>query len=585
MDKSTIVGIDLGTTNSVVSVLAEDTPRTIKIDNEKLLPSAVSYADGVYIVGQTAKNMAIVEPENTCLSIKRKMGEDITIKLGNNNLRPEDISSIILKKIKTSVEKELKLEEGKLRAVVTIPAYFTEEQRQATKQAAELAGIQVERIINEPTAAALAFGLSKIEDAVFAIYDLGGGTFDISIIENSAGIIEVLSSKGNNKLGGDDFDELLADFIWKRFAKNNKIKDKPSSKVNARLKKIAEETKIKLSKQESVLIQENFFYKIKNKPVHLELKVTKTDFEYLIKPLLEKTISLVKDAFEDAEVEISNVEGIILVGGSSLIPLVTKMITSNFNITPALLDLPDEAVSHGATIQGAIINNIDVDTILVDITPHSLGVRLSKYSVDELLMQAMMDGKQPDDIDKDEIEKKMKESITGVIIPKNTPIPVKRTSKFSASSSFQKAYDIQIFQGENVNPEKNHLIGKTLFEVKKPVERGEIEVTFELDINGIINMSAIQIQTKDKVIATFKSSRGIKKHKEKIVEEIANIDDSNKIIINRAEKMLKNKDINKEDRDELNELIEKYKKAITDNDEAQKTIETELLDLLFFLEQ
>jgi len=326
MDKNTIVGIDLGTTNSVVSILVDGEPKTLKIDHEKLLPSAISLSNGVYIVGQTAKNMAIVEPENTCLSIKRRMGENITIKLGDKNLRPEDISSIILRKIKNAVEQKLEIKFDKLRAVITIPAYFTEVQREATKQAAELAGIKVERIINEPTAAALSFGLNKIDDAIFAIYDLGGGTFDISIIENNTGIIEVLSSKGNNKLGGDDFDNLLADLIWTKFTEKHKIKAVSTPKEKARLKKIAEETKIKLSSEESVNIQENFFYKIKEKPIHLEVEITKIEFEDLIKPLIEQTISLMQDAFDDADTEISDIEGIVLVGGSSLIPLVSSLI-------------------------------------------------------------------------------------------------------------------------------------------------------------------------------------------------------------------------------------------------------------------
>jgi len=587
MDKNTIVGIDLGTTNSVVSILVDGEPITLKIDQEKLLPSAISLSNGIFIVGQTAKNMAIVEPENTCLSIKRQMGEDITIKLGNKDLRPEEISSIILKKIKNAVEQKFEIKFDKLRSVITIPAYFTEVQREATKQAAELAGIKVERIINEPTAAALSFGLNKINDAIFAIYDLGGGTFDISIIENNTGIIEVLSSKGNNKLGGDDFDNLLADLIWAKFAKKHKIKVAPTKKEKARLKKIAEETKIKLSSEDSVNIQENFFYKIKEKPVHLEVEITKTEFENLIRPLIEQTISLMQDAFDDADTEMSDIEGIILVGGSSLIPMVSNLIEDMFSIMPSLLDLPDEAVSHGATIQGAIINNINVDTILVDITPHSLGIKVADdssgaESMQEKMLEMMMSGGSPEDLDMD-VEASIK-FFTGVIIPKNTPIPTKRTERYAASGPFQKAYDIQIYQGENEDPKDNHFIGKTLFEIEKPVEEGQIDVTFELDINGILKMSAVQVQTGDEVKSTFKSSRGLKKREGKIFEEIATENEANKMLITRAEKILK-KEINDEDKRELENLTEKYKKAVISNDNAINDIETELLDLLFFLEQ
>lgn len=585
MDKNTIVGIDLGTTNSVVSVFTENEPKTIKIDNQKLLPSVVSYSDGTFIVGQTAKNIAILEPEKTCLSIKRRMGENISIELGEKKLRPEEISSIILKKIKKAVEQKLDMTFDKLRAVITIPAYFTEVQREATKQAAELADIKVERIINEPTAAALAFGLNKIDDAVFAIYDLGGGTFDISLIENNAGIIEVLSSKGDSKLGGDDFDELLLEYIWDKFAKKHALKQKPTRKELARLKKIAEETKIKLSNDTTVTIQENFFTKVKDKPLHLELTITRNEFEELIKPLINKTIDLFEDTFDDAGIEPEEIEGIILVGGSSLIPLVSKTIEEEFDLIPSLIERPDEAVSHGATIQGAIINKFDVDTILVDITPHSLGVKVQSMDPNTVLEKLMQNGViDPENEDLD-VEKIMEDFMeTGFIIQKNTPIPVSRTRRFYASVPFQKAYDIQIYQGENRKPDDNHYIGNTLFEVKKPVELGQIEVTFKLDINGILHMSATQIQTGDEVKATFKSSRGLKKRKKDVIEEVAAESEANKMLITRAEKVLKT-DISDEDKEDLKSLIEKYKNAILNNDDILKEIETELMDILFFLEK
>ncbi len=576
MDKKTIVGIDLGTTNSVVSIFDDKQPKTLKIDNTKLLPSAVSFINGTFIVGQTAKNMAIVEPENTCLSIKRRMGEDIDIKLGKHILRPEDISSLILKKIKETVENKTGITVDKLRAVVTVPAYFTEVQREATKQAAEMANIKVERIINEPTAAALSFGLNKIDDAIFAIYDLGGGTYDISIVENNMGIVEVKASNGDNKLGGDDFDELFADHIWKKFADKNKIKEKPSAKEKARLLKIAEQTKISLSTENTVEIQENFFYKIKEKAIHLELTVTRDEFENLIKHLVSKTVSLLQVALEDADVEIDDIEGVILVGGSSRIPLVSKMIEEDFGIIPSLIDLPDEAVSHGATIQGAIINNIDIDTVLVDITPHSLGIKAYDGGSDESMEETMMQKMMGLDF---EINAK-----TTVIIPKNTPIPVKRSRQYFGSVPFQKGFEIQIYQGEEISPSQNKLIGETLFEVKQPVERPTLLVTFELDINGILKMSAIQEENGEQVQATFKSSRGLKKRKSKVEDPIATVSESNKMLINRAEKVLKT-DIDPEDKEELTELLEKYKTATVENSNNISSSENELLDLLFFLEQ
>ncbi len=579
MNNQTIVGIDLGTTNSVVSVLDENSaPRTIKIDNSKLLPSAVSFSSNSFIVGQMAKNMAILEPENTCLSIKRKMGENITIQIGNKELRPEEISSIILQKIKNAVISEIGFTGDKLRCVITVPAYFTEGQREATKQAAELAGMKVERVINEPTAAALAFGLNKIDDAAYAVYDLGGGTFDISIVENNAGIIEVLASTGDNYLGGDDFDRLLADFIWAKFLDKNSIETERSRKVDARLVKIAEETKIKLSEEEEVSLQENFFLKHNDTAYHLELTVYRAEFEELIRGLIEKTVDLIENAIEDANVDKDKLAGIILVGGSSRIPMVSELIEERLDIIPALIDLPDEAVSHGATIQGAIINHIDVDTILVDITPHSLGIRTleNKYSTEKDMMKEMM-GFSPDDDEEDSF-------VTGFIINRNTPIPTKQSRRFSAVVPFQSKYQIEIYQGEHRDPDDNKLIGECMLEVAKPVQHGEIEVTFELDLNGILKMTAIQLGTNDVISSTFKSSRGIKTKKSTIENEIISFDEASKTLLNRAESLLKTDTLNAEDKSELTTLVERFRTEKLEGKATTQT-ESELLDLLYYLEQ
>ena len=580
MDKNTIIGIDFGTTNSVVSVLDDKEPRTVKIDNNKLLPSAVSLTENGFIVGQVAKNMSILEPENTSLSIKREMGKDEVINLGDKALRPEEIASLILKKIGDQVKKELNLEVDKLRSVVTVPAYFTEEQRLAVKQAAELANLKVERIINEPTAAALAFGLDKIDNAAFAIYDLGGGTFDVSIVENADGIVEVLATTGDNYLGGDDFDNMLAEHIWVKFIGKNQLKVEKTIKISARLKKIAEETKIKLSTEEKVNVKENFFYKQGDDVYHIDMIVYREDFERLIKPLINKTVLLIQNAIDDAEITPNDLEGIILVGGSSRIPLVSRIIEKKFDIIPSLIDLPDEAVSHGATIQGAIINKIDIDTILVDITPHSLGIKVRDQSpIEELLLKALQEGKDPKDI-------QMPEEIysTGVLIPRNTPIPAKKTEEFGAVVPFQKGYNIEVFQGEHKDPTDNKLIGDTHLEVEKPDERGGVEITFELDINGILNVRAVQRGADNEVKATFKSSKGRKTRKSNIVEEIATIDDASLTIINRAESLIKDKELSKDDKNELETLISKFKDAkVKDDDKAE--IEGELLDLLYYLEE
>ncbi|MBI5217590.1 MAG: Hsp70 family protein [Bacteroidia bacterium] len=570
MASEIIVGIDLGTTYSVVSTLAENKPVTLTVDGNKLLPSVVSYSNGGFIVGQTARNMAILEPENTIRSIKRKMGQDITIPIGNKNMRPEEVSSLILKKIKDSTQEQLGLGNDKLRAVVTVPAYFTEVQREATKQAAEFAGIIVERIINEPTAAALSFGLTKLESAKYAVYDLGGGTFDISIVENNTGIIEVLATKGDNFLGGDDFDELLADFIWKRFTQANNIEAERNSKINARLLKIAEESKIKLSFEYSIDIKENFFLKLNDKSYHLEVSVSRNELEELINPHIEKTLDLIEQAIAESGLSLESLTGILLVGGSSRIPVIHRLIEDKFNIVPILIENPDEAVSHGATIQGAIINQIDIDTVLVDITPHSLGIE----TLDPFNFQDFYNGGGEDE-----------GLFHSVIIPRNTAIPVKRTQHFSAVTEYQEGYDIKIYQGENIKVKYNKLVGKVHFKVKKPVEYGTLDVTFELDINGILKMSAVQNENGESVEAVFQSSRGMKISNDKITEKIHSLDESAQTLINRVNKLLSENKITGEDKFELEDLLKKYKEQKAGKISEANDTETRILDLLYYLEE
>lgn len=564
MNNDLIIGIDLGTTNSVVSILENSVPRTILVDNNKLLPSAVYYAKEGIIVGQVAKNMAILEPENTILSIKRKMGQNITLDFGNNKLKPEEISSFILKKLRNAVAEQLNINQDKIRAVITVPAYFTEEQREATKQAAELAQLQVERIINEPTAAALAFGLNKMDNALYAIYDFGGGTFDISIIENSSGVIEVLATSGDNHLGGDDIDLVLSNYIWNEFLNKHNISVERNLKINARLIKIAEETKIKLSTENEVKIQENYFLKHDDKSYHLEQVITREEFESLIKEFIYKTVELLEQAVDDSNIDLNRLNGIILVGGSSRIPLITQHIEEKLNIKPMLIDLPDEAVSHGATIQGAIINHIDVDTILIDITPYSLGIEvLGNYSF-------LNDDRNLE---------------TAFLISKNTNIPVKRSKEFNAVVPFQKVYQIKVYQGESINPDENKLIGETSLKVKNPVEDGIVDVTFELDINGLLKVSAVQQGTGDSVEAVFQSSKGIKTKQNNLIEDIVTIDQATQSIINRVDKLILTKQLAEDDRIELQQLSKKYKKEKLENNPIANKTEMELLDLLYYIEQ
>lgn len=574
-----IVGIDLGTTNSVVSVLDENKlPQTLLINDAKLLPSVVSLTDKGFIVGQVAKNMAILEPKNTVSSIKRKMGQNTRIAIGDMELKPEEISAVILKKIKAAAVQYLKLdEEEALRAVITVPAYFTEGQRQATRDAAELGGLTVERIINEPTAAALAFGISKLEEAVYTIYDFGGGTFDVSVIESMEGLVEVLATTGDNQLGGDDLDHLLAEHIWNTFLKKNNLNrnTKRSEKEMARLIRIAEQTKIKLSSSESVEVQESFFFNIDNVNYHLEQTITKTDFEELIRPKVQETIEHLKKAVLDAQLELEELDGIILVGGTSRIPLISEMIEEQLRILPTLIDLPDEAVSHGATIQGAIINKIDIDTILVDITPHTLGIGvLDDLSMNlDFLRHLEMGNLEP------------KRNLgAAALITKNTPVPARRSNKFHAATEYQTGYRIKVYQGEGLRLHDNKQIGELHLEVKKPILQGEIEVFFELDLNGILEVTAVETTTKEQVSGEFKSTRGKKIKKSKLDEIVVlSMDESENTLITRANKVLADADIGEEDKDELQELVEKFKTEQLSKADTS-SIEEEILDLLYYLE-
>ncbi len=590
--QSLIVGIDLGTTNSVVAILEDKLPKTLLVDSQKLLPSVVCLTEEGMLVGKVAKNMAVLEPQNTVASIKRKMGQDVEVTIGNRKMRPEEISSVILQKIRQAVVDHYQLTKDTIvKAVITVPAYFTEEQREATKQAADLASLQVERIINEPTAAALAYGMSHLDETILAIYDLGGGTFDISIIESDAGLVEVRATMGNNQLGGDDFDELLAEKIWRDFLVKNRLTHRePSRKEQARLIRIAEQTKIKLSASESIDLQESFFVKEGGKDYHLETTIKRREFEKLIHKKIQETISLLKKAIEDADLTKADLAGIILVGGSSRIPLISQLIQEQLKITSSLIDLPDEAVAHGATIQGAIINKLDVDTVLVDITPHSLGVAVADdrtYSIDNVMeLMARQKAIESGDAKADDF---LDDLGAAAIIPRNTPIPVRKSRKFYSAVEFQKKYLIEVYQGEDERfyDEGNRIIGKAELEVKKPQESGEVEVTFELDINGLLKMSAVETTTKEEVGATFQSSKGKKVRKSQLQQlEIVSTEVAENALLKRANNLLQNQAIDQEDKEELQELMDAYQKAEqAEAVEELAKLEDEILDLLYYLEK
>ena len=545
-----IIGIDLGTTNSVATVMEGDALRHIAFDNDFLLPSVVTIGDHGVVVGVKAKNMALIESENTALSIKRKMGSDAKVVLNNTEYTPAEISSFIIKRIKEEADKQT----GRTftRAVVTVPAYFNEKQREDTAEAVRLAGLDPIRILNEPTAAAISYGADKQDDMVYAIYDLGGGTFDISVIENSEGLLEVVSTTGDNHLGGDDFDQKLADYILQKSG----LKLEMTRKITLKLLKIAQETKVALSTQDEVVIDEKFFARQNGKALHLEAVVTREAFEDLIKADIDKTIALLEQAVEESGYTMEEIDAIILTGGSSRIPFITSTIRAATSKLPILIEDPDKSVSIGAILQAAMIEGKDTDSILIDITPYSLGTS----SLDETHRMVL-----------------------SRIILKNSPVPIQKTSRYYAVVPFQEAFEVTVYQGENEqNLEENVKIGEMLLRVKEPVADGALDVTFALDQNGILNVSAVEINTREKIQGTFKTVISKASHQTKI-KEMDIVDDHTKSLLNKIKALLESETILEEDKEDLRTLQMQYINAQDEDEKA--AIEEEIIDTVFFLEE
>ncbi len=545
-----IIGIDLGTTNSVATVYTEDGLKHISFDGDFLLPSVVNVSNDGVIVGVKAKNMAMIAHENTAISIKRLMGSKESITLNGKEFTPQEVSSFIIKKIKESAEQEMGEEYN--RCVVTVPAYFNENQRDATTQAVKLAGLEVLRVINEPTAAAISYGADRDEDILYGVYDLGGGTFDISIIENSEGLIEVLSTTGDNNLGGDDFDKKLANLIWEKSGFDIEL----TKKLEIKLNQLAEKTKIALSNEDSVNIDEKFFAKKDGKALHLEVEVTKEEFEELIKDDIDKTIDLLLETLEESNNDIDDLEAIILTGGSSRIPSITDKILERTGKLAILIEDPDKSVSIGAILQGAMIEGVDTDSILVDITPYSLGIATLKGDYDM-------------------------ELIFSKIILKNTPVPTTKTSRYYAVIGYQEAFEIDIYQGENEeNLDANIKIGEMLLKVENPVADGAIDVDFRLNQDGMLSVIGREIHTNEIIEGEFKTKIS-KSTKHSKIEEMDILTQHDKIIIEKINTILGNDTILDEDKEDLKELKKKFLSVSSDE---KAPIEEEIIDTIFFLE-
>lgn len=566
---SEIIGIDLGTTNSCVAVLEGGEAVVIpNAEGNRTTPSVVAFSkDGQRLVGQIAKRQAVTNPDRTVQSIKREMGSDHKVKIDGKEFSPQEISAMILQKLKTDAEAYL----GKkiTDAVITVPAYFSDSQRQATKDAGKIAGLNVQRIINEPTAAALAYGLDKENEQKIVVFDLGGGTFDVSILEIGDGVFEVLATAGNNRLGGDDFDKRVVNWMVDEMKKSQGIDLSQDKMAMQRLREAAEKAKIELSGVTSTNINLPYITADSTGPKHLELTLTRAKFEELTDDLIESAMGPVKQAMSDAKLSPSDISKVLLVGGSTRVPKVQENVKKFFGNEPFKGINPDECVAVGAAIQAAVLTGDVKGMVLLDVTPLSLGI----------------------------------ETMGGVMtkmIERNTTIPTKKSQIFSTAADGQTSVEIHVLQGEREFVRDNKTLGRFMLDGIAPAPRGvpQIEVTFDIDANGIVNVTAIDKGTNKEQHITITASSNLSKEdidkavkdaeayaeQDRKAKEEVDIRNNADSAVYQAEKTLKETGdkLDAADKEEIEAAVKKLKDALAKNDTEAMKADTEALQQSFY---